>query len=506
MGALVLAGRILLGLVFGAAGLSKLASIAATRAGLIEFGVPRALAGPTTALLILVELSVAITMLINSVAWLSAIGALVLLISFSIALAANLASGRRPKCNCFGQLQSDEIGWHTVARNLALAVVAGGLVAAGRHAPAVNLVAWLQTLSATRLAFGSSITIVAVLLATIALLLLQVLRQQGRMLLRFDAIEQHLGLTAALTVPSAGLEPGIAAPMFSLPALNGGERRLETILQERKPALLVFSHPGCGPCLTMVPQLVQWQRELSDRMALVLLAEGNAEENREKFGSAGLALILLQSGREVADAYQAHATPAAVIVSADGRIASFLAQGAGAIQGLVDAFQSNALPALPPPMPQALPVGEPVPDVALETLSGMPFRLSSLRGKSTLLVFWNQGCGFCQTMVDELRTWEARPHPNAPQLLLVSSSAAAEHQGLGLASTILLDGGGRAAQAFGAHGTPMGILVDGDGRIASQIATGSHAIFTLAGRTTAANGATGPTMLLREVTADESLV
>jgi len=45
VGALVLAGRILLGLVFGAAGLSKLASIAATRAGLIEFGVPRALAG-----------------------------------------------------------------------------------------------------------------------------------------------------------------------------------------------------------------------------------------------------------------------------------------------------------------------------------------------------------------------------------------------------------------------------------------------------------------------------
>jgi hypothetical protein len=53
---------------------------------------------------------------------------------------------------------------------------------------------------------------------------------------------------------------------------------------------------------------------------------------REVFGVKG---ILVQSEREVAEAYGGTATPTAVLVSADGRIASSLLEGAESIRGFV---------------------------------------------------------------------------------------------------------------------------------------------------------------------------
>ena len=44
-----------------------------------------------------------------------------LLSLFVIAIAANLLLGRRPDCNCFGQIKSTPIGWTTVVRNAVLA-------------------------------------------------------------------------------------------------------------------------------------------------------------------------------------------------------------------------------------------------------------------------------------------------------------------------------------------------------------------------------------------------
>ena len=98
---------------------------------LLEFGVPAALAGPLGVLLPLAEVSVALALLFAKSAWTGAISALSILILFTAAIIVNVARGRTPDCNCFGQIHAAPIGWSTVARNGALAIVAGSIVWVG---------------------------------------------------------------------------------------------------------------------------------------------------------------------------------------------------------------------------------------------------------------------------------------------------------------------------------------------------------------------------------------
>src|SRR5207244_547943 len=80
---------------------------------------------PLSSLLPLVELGVALALLPAVSAWWSALGALGLLLVFVVGIGVSLLRGRRPACHCFGQLHSAPVGWPTLARNGALAGVAG---------------------------------------------------------------------------------------------------------------------------------------------------------------------------------------------------------------------------------------------------------------------------------------------------------------------------------------------------------------------------------------------
>src|SRR5207302_8314177 len=80
----------------------------------------------------------------------------------------------------------------------------------------------------------------------------QLLRQNGRMLLRLDELEKRLD-TLELGEPEApsGLPLGSPAPDFELPNL-AGER--VTLAQLRgQPVLLIFFNPACGFCREMAP-------------------------------------------------------------------------------------------------------------------------------------------------------------------------------------------------------------------------------------------------------------
>jgi hypothetical protein len=83
-------------------------------------------------------------------------------------------------------------------------------------------------------------------------------------------------------------------------------------------------------------------------------------------------------------------------------------------------------------------------------------------------------------MLPELKAWERRRARTAPRLLLVSTGTVDANRSLGLVSPIVLDDEGYAARSFGAAGTPMGLLVDAGGRIASSVATGAQAVMVLA--------------------------
>jgi thiol-disulfide isomerase/thioredoxin len=319
-----------------------------------------------------------------------------------------------------------------------------------------------------------------ILLIGVAAFLVQIMRQQGRLLLRLEAMEQGAGIKKAsapdaAAVPQFGLPLGTPAPAFELNALDGGPNSLGGLLQEQKSLLLLFSHPDCGPCQALLPDIPIWQRDLSEHVAIAVVSEGSAAANRAKFEPLGIRGALIQERREVSESYQAWGTPAAVLIAPDGTIASYVAQGGDAIRALVGSLKQQR--SLDKP---AIAVGEPAPDLSFKSLSGKHISLAGFHGRETLLLFWNPQCGFCQKMLPDLKAWEEAALPGAPRLLVISTGNSSENRAMGLRSTVVFDTASKAAQAFQANGTPMAVLLDRRGRVASRVAAGAQAFFALA--------------------------
>jgi methylamine dehydrogenase accessory protein MauD len=493
--------RVLLALVFVVAGLAKLADLAGSRQALRDFGVPAALASPFGVLLPLAELAVAVALIPSVSAWWGAAGTFILLLVFVAGIGSNLARGRTPDCHCFGQLHSAPAGPSTLIRNLVLAALAGVLVLFGRTTAEFDLWSWLG-----QLALPQRIELLAGMVGLSALavtlwLLWHVLRQQGRLLLRLEAMEARLaeaGLAAQeVDAPPAGLEVGTPAPVFSLADVQGETLTLADLRASGKPVLLLFADPGCGPCAALFPEVGRWQRDYAEKLTLAVISRGSKEANQSKVSVHGLERVLLQQDREVQTAYQVAGTPSLVLIRPDGTIGSRLAQGAEVIRSLVgEAIGLPALRTLPMvavprkpngqgtqarPRPPALAIGEPAPDFSLPDLSGTLVTLSDFRGSRTLVLFWRPGCGFCQRMLPDLLAWEAQSPDGAPKLLVVSSESVESNLAMGLRSPVVLDQAGMSVgSTFGATGTPMAVLVDEEGKIASALAAGAPAVLALA--------------------------
>jgi peroxiredoxin len=229
------------------------------------------------------------------------------------------------------------------------------------------------------------------------------------------------------------------------------------------------------------------------------VSRGTADENRAKSTEHGITNVLLQRDREVAEAYGEEGTPAAVVVRPDGTIGSALAAGADAIGALVATTVGTPGAALPPPLiataegtadgsgngaapaqPAGPTIGEPAPPLKLPDVNGRTINLSGYRGTRTLVLFWNPGCGFCQQMLDELRAWDADPPEGAPKLLIVATGDEDEIRAMGLRAPLLVDQTFTKAWEFGANGTPMAVLVDEEGRIASEVVAGGPGVMALA--------------------------
>ncbi len=196
--AALLATRILLSAVFLVAGVAMLVDRDGTRRALVEFGVFEPLAGPFGWTLPWAELLAGFALLLVPGAWYGAVIALGLLAIFIAGIGINLARGRAPDCHCFGQLHSAPVGWSTLVRNIALAFLAAFVVWNGPAHVGPSTIAWIADLTLPqRLAAGSAAALA--LLAMQGFLLVQILRQQGRLLLRLEALELGAQPQAALT-------------------------------------------------------------------------------------------------------------------------------------------------------------------------------------------------------------------------------------------------------------------------------------------------------------------
>src|SRR5947208_1748036 len=125
----------------------------------------------------------------------------------------------------------------------------------------------------------------------------QLLRQNGRLLLRLEALEERfddleLGdheypanrfrnrSLAKSKIKRDGLKAGTPAPGFRLPRLDGrGELSLSDFRGRR--VLLVFSSPNCGPCNALAPELEKFHREIPE-LEVLMISKGEPKENRTK--------------------------------------------------------------------------------------------------------------------------------------------------------------------------------------------------------------------------------
>ncbi|MDQ3864544.1 MAG: TlpA family protein disulfide reductase [Actinomycetota bacterium] len=493
----LLIARLLLVAVFTLSGVAKLADQAGSRQAMIAFGVPRGLAKPFGLLLPLAELAVAAALLPAVTAWWGALGALALLVLFVVGISANLANGRKPDCRCFGQLHSAPVGWKTLARNGLLVAVAALVIWRGPENAGPSMVGWVGDLSVPQLLGFLFGLVIVTMLAIQGWFILHLLRQNGRVLVRLRALEAGLGMVPSGnpsgngSQPGAGLPVGSAAPAFRLKDLRGEEVALHDLRAAGKPVVLIFTSPGCDACTELLPEIARWQLKHAEKLTISLISEMSIEENRAKTSEHGLQHVLMDQDGEVADSYHVEATPSAVLITLSGTVGSPLAEGPDAVEALIT--QAAGAPAQMPILhsttahatqeesrPAALEVGDPVPEVRLPGLMGEEVSLADLKGRKTLLLFWSTECSFCQQMLPDLKELEATPPADAPEILIVSDGTEEDNRQMGLQSSVVLDHEYAVEDAFGVEGTPSAVLVDEEGRMASEVAVGPEEVFKLA--------------------------
>jgi len=497
MDAAVLLVRVVLAGVFGLAAITKLADLTGSKDAMRKFGLPNRLAAPAGVALPLIELTIAILLLPLPTAWWGALAGLILMLAFIVGIGYTLSQGRTPDCHCFGQVYSEPVGKSTLIRNGVFAALAAVLVLLGPDGQGTSLVGWIDDVSTADRVLLILAALVLGTLAVIGWVMVQLLQQNGRLLMRIDALEmaastggQIPGAAAERADPiPAGLPMGTNAPAFSLARLDGETVTLDSLRVGGRPVVLVFTDPGCGPCGALMPEIGRWQQEHAEVLTLALISRGTREANAARAGEHGIGRVLLQQDREVSRAYQSLPTPSAVLILPDGTIGAPAALGSDAIRSLITRTTAKPAPVHPPspngngsaPARPVSRVGQPAPAVTLPDLEGKAVSLREFQGERTLVLFWNPGCGFCSRMLDDLKGWEATPPTGAPRLLVISTGTVEANRAMGLQSAVVLDQGFETGRAFGVGGTPSAVLIDSEGTIASDVVVGAPAVLALAG-------------------------
>jgi len=342
-------------------------------------------------------------------------------------------------------------------------------------------------------------------------LVYQLARQNGRILLRLEAIDERLSPRAARRKndgaekqrrEAAGLPVGTAAPDFELPDLTGVRHQLSDF--RGQDLLLIFFNPNCGFCTKMAADLAALPADGGrDHVVTVVVTTGDAEDNRRLVEQYGIRCqVLLQKEMEVASHFRAQGTPMGYRIDAAGRIASELAIGAEPLLRLSSAAAPGQRDAAPSACGDAarvheddpslarsrlnrngLKAGTPAPDFQLPRIDGGELSLADFRGGRVLLVFSDPNCGPCDELAPRLQ--EIHEERQDLQVLVVGRRDAeanrAKAAALGLSYPIALQRQWEISLLYAKFATPIGYLIDEQGILASDVAVGVGPILALAG-------------------------
>jgi hypothetical protein len=304
-------GNLGLLVVFALAGITKLRDLNRASEGLMGFGVPERWAQPLAIALACAEIASAVLLAISPTQLLGAFGALALLAAFTLALMAQLLRGKRPTCACFGALSQAAISWKSVARNGLLMALAVGLIALPP----------LETLPFEAAVLPTLIAISWAALSTFWLLHLT--RQNGRLLLRIEQLEQSTSNT--LSTQTQPLQLGAALPTLHL---NDAHGHLVDLRQLRgTPTQFLFLDADCAHCRAILTQLNALPLANAG-LALIVISETDAL--RQQLPAE--ATLLIDPGWSTMPVFGLRGTPAAVRFDADGVMTQAAVHGTTAVR------------------------------------------------------------------------------------------------------------------------------------------------------------------------------
>jgi peroxiredoxin len=327
----------------------------------------------------------------------------------------------------------------------------------------------------------------------------QLVRQNGRLLLRLEAIEQRLtqlGRPAHDPAPSpsipSGLPRGSAAPDFELPELTGGSKKLSHFRGKR--ILLVFFNPSCGFCLQMAPELAALPWNEKSRPMPLVITTGDVEINRQFVKEHGIHCpVLIQSQMEVAAKYQVSGTPIGYLIDEQGKIASELATGSEKLLSLATSAEQNArgnghaLVKGNRPLSESriardgLKAGTPAPGFRLPRVDGGELSLEEYWGRRVILVFSAPDCSPCNELAPKLEEL----HRNRPEITVLMVSRGdlelnrAKLKEHGITFPVVLQRQWEISRLYGMFATPIAYLINEQGIIAADVAVGVNPILAL---------------------------
>ena len=328
----------------------------------------------------------------------------------------------------------------------------------------------------------------------------QLLKQQGRLLIRIDALENQLLTKTAVPAPTngqhahgpaPGLPVGATVVPFSFQDLDGHDVALSDF--KGKTLLLIHWSSSCGFCEMLAPELAVLQDGLSSaNVQAVLVSYGDAQTNREMAQRHGLRLPILLLGDQRIEAFDQLGTPVAYLIDGQATVLRPLAVGADAVLALARDAIGATRKRLPgeKPLSQSLVLrdglkpGTLAPRFALPDVKGGAVSLDDYRGRRVLLVFSDPQCGPCNELAPQLADLQRAHRNNGLALVMVGRGdrednrrKAQEHN---LPFPLVVQDQWKLSKEYGIFATPVAFLIDEKGIVERPVAKGKDEIIALA--------------------------